>query len=322
MRNPELTRRDLLAQTGAVLSGWVLGGSEVLAATAKGPAKVPAAGAGTLQIGRDLTVNRLGFGAMRICGPGIWGDPEDPAEARAVLRRTVELGVNFIDTADAYGPYVSENLIAEVLFPYPKGLLIATKGGLVRPVRERWDRDGRPEHLRAACEASLKRLKVERIDLYQLHAVDPKVPYADSVGELAKLQREGKIRHVGVSNVNVAQLAEARAIVDVVSVQNRYNVADRSSDPVLAECEKAGIAFIPWSPLSQNPSESEAASRKSLEAVAAVHGISVPQAALVWLLARSPVMLPIPGTSKRKHLEENVAAAAVGFTAQEMQEIG
>jgi aryl-alcohol dehydrogenase-like predicted oxidoreductase len=322
MRNSELTRRDLLAQTGAALSGWMLGGGEALASVAKGTATVPAAGAGTLKIGRDLTVNRLGFGAMRICGPGIWGGPEDPVEARAVLRRAVELGVNFIDTADAYGPFVSEDLIAEVLYPYPKGLLVATKGGLVRPAREKWDRDGRPEHLRAACEASLKRLKVERIDLYQLHAVDPKVPYADSVGELAALQKEGKIRHVGVSNVDAAQLAQARSIVEVVSVQNRYNVADRSSDPVLAECEKAGIAFIPWSPLSQNPNESGDANRKALEAVAARRGISVPQAALAWLLARSHVMLPIPGTSKRQHLEENVAAAALNFTAREMQEIG
>ncbi|HEX7374218.1 MAG TPA: aldo/keto reductase [Steroidobacteraceae bacterium] len=322
MRHCELSRRELLVQTGAVLSGWALGGGPVFAAAVKAAANAPAAGAGTLKIGHDLTVARLGFGAMRICGPGIWGAPEDPVEARAVLRRAVELGVSFIDTADAYGPFVSEDLIAEVLYPYPKGLLIATKGGLVRPVREKWDRDGRPEHLRAACEASLKRLKVERIDLYQLHAVDPNVPYADSVGELAKLQKEGKIRHVGVSNVDVGQLAQARSIVEVVSVQNRYNVADRSSDPVLAECERAGIAFIPWSPLSQNPKESEAASRKSLEAVAARRGISVPQAALAWLLARSPVMLPIPGTSKRKHLEENVAAAAVNFSAQEMQEIG
>jgi aryl-alcohol dehydrogenase-like predicted oxidoreductase len=324
MRNPEVSRRTLLAQTGAVLSGLVFAGGNAFAATsaAKSSAKLPAAGAGTIRIGNDLTVQRLGFGAMRICGPGIWGSPEDPAEARAVLRLAVELGVNFIDTADAYGPFVSEDLIAEVLHPYAKGLLIATKGGLVRPVREKWERDGRPEHLREACEASLKRLKVERIDLYQLHAVDPKVPYADSVGELARLQKEGKIRHIGVSNVNVEQLAQARSIVDVVSVQNRYNVADRSSDPVLAECEKAGIAFIPWSPLSQNPNEAESASRKSLEAVAARRGIPVPQAALAWLLARSPVMLPIPGTSKRQHLEENVAAAAVNFTAEEMREIG
>ncbi len=322
MRHIPLSRRSLLAQTGALLSGVVLSGvSSTATASSKGAAKLPAAAAGTLRIGRDLTVNRLGFGAMRICGDGIWGDPADPVEARAVLRRAVELGVNFIDTADAYGPYVSENLIAEVLSPYPKGLLVATKGGLVRPVREKWDRDGRPEHLREACEASLKRLKIERIDLYQMHAPDPKVPYEDSIGELAKLQKEGKIRHIGVSNVDVDQLAKARALVEVVSVQNRYNVADRSSDPVLAVCEQNGIAFIPWSPLSQNPRDAGDENRKALEAVAAKRGISVPQAALAWLLARSPVMLPIPGTSKRAHLEENVAAAAVHLTAEEMKEI-
>ncbi len=330
MRNDELSRRALLARTGAVLSGLVLSRGEVFAAgasaagstAARGAAASPASGAGTIAIGKDFKVNRLGFGAMRICGPGIWGDPEDPAEARAVLRRAVELGVNFIDTADAYGPFVSENLIAEVLFPYPKGLLIATKGGLVRPSRERWDRDGRPEHLREACDASLKRLKIERIDLYQLHAVDERVPLEDSVGELARLQKAGKIRHVGVSNVTSAQLEKARRIVDVVSVQNRYNVADRSSDPVLAACEQAGIAFIPWSPLSRNPNEAESPSRKALEAVAARRGISSAQAALAWLLARSPAMLPIPGTSQSKHLDENVAAAAIHFTAEEMKEIG
>jgi aryl-alcohol dehydrogenase-like predicted oxidoreductase len=330
MRNEELSRRALLAQTGAVLSGLVFSRGEAFAAGApatgstasKGTAASPASGAGTITIGKDFRVNRLGFGAMRICGPGIWGDPVDPAEARAVLRRAVELGVNFIDTADAYGPFVSENLIAEVLHPYPKGLLIATKGGLVRPSRERWDRDCRPEHLREACDASLKRLKVERIDLYQLHAVDERVPLEDSVGELARLQKAGKIRHVGVSNVTSAQLEKARRIVDVVSVQNRYNVADRSSDPVLAACEKAGIAFIPWSPLSRNPNEADSPSRKALEAVAARRGISGAQAALAWLLARSPVMLPIPGTSQRKHLDENVAAAAIHFAAEEMKEIG
>ncbi len=323
MHRPELSRRDLLAQTGAVLSGIAFASAAGLAsASARGAANAPASAAGTLRLGGDLVVNRLGFGAMRICGDGIWGDPADPVEARAVLRRAVELGVNFIDTADAYGPYVSENLIAEVLAPYPKGLLIATKGGLVRPVREKWDRDGRPAHLREACEASLRRLKVERIDLYQMHAPDPKVPYADSIGELAKLQKEGKIRHIGVSNVDEAQFAEARSLVQVVSVQNRYNVADRSSDPVLAVCEQAGIAFIPWSPLSQNPRESGSGSRQALEALAAKRGISVPQAALAWLLARSPVMLPIPGTSKRAHLEENVAAGAIRFTPEEMRAIG
>jgi pyridoxine 4-dehydrogenase len=267
-------------------------------------------------------VNRLGFGAMRVTGAGIWGDPPDLEAARSVLRRAVELGVNFIDTADAYGPEVSERLLAEALHPYPKGVVIATKGGIVRPSQERWERDGRPEHLRAACEASLKRLRLERIDLYQLHAIDPKVPLEDSVGELAKLQREGKIRHIGVSNVDAGQLARAQAIVKVVSVQNRYNVADRSSDPVLAACERDGIAFIPWSPLSQGPRDAGAAARDALARWAQGRGISLPQAAIAWLLGRSPVMLPIPGTSKVAHLEENVAAAAIRLTAAEMQQIG
>jgi pyridoxine 4-dehydrogenase len=286
------------------------------------PPRATPARSRTLVIGGDLTVNRLGFGAMRITGPGIWGDPVDAVEARAVLRRAVELGVNFLDTADSYGPATSENLIAEVLHPYPAGLVVATKGGIVRPTRERWDRDCRPEHLREACEASLRRLQVERIDLYQLHAVDEFVPFEDSVGELARLQRAGKIRHVGLSNVTPAQLAHARHIVDVVSVQNRYNVSDRYSDPVLAACERAGIAFIPWSPLSRSSNEAGSASRRALEAVAARRGISTDQAALAWLLARSPVMLPIPGTSSRAHLEDNVAAASLDFTAEEMTEIG
>jgi aryl-alcohol dehydrogenase-like predicted oxidoreductase len=330
MHSQEISRRTLLAQTGAVLSGLALTGSgEALGAAtsassgsaAQGSAATPAAASGTITLGRDMKVNRLGFGAMRITGPGIWGEPQDPVEARAVLRRTVELGVTFIDTADSYGPAVSEQLIAETLHPYPPGLVIATKGGIVRPTRERWDRDCRPEHLREACEASLSRLKLERIDLYQLHAVDELVPFEDSVGELARLQKAGKIRHVGVSNVNAAQLEQARRIVDVVSVQNRYNVSDRSSDGVLAACERAGIAFIPWSPLSQSPNEAASPRRKVLEDVARRRSISMPQAALAWLLARSPVMLPIPGTSQRRHLEENVAAAAVHLTADEMREI-
>ena len=273
-------------------------------------------------LGGDLAVNRIGFGAMRITGEGIWGDPPDVDEARRALRRAVELGVNFIDTADSDGPGVSERLIAEALHPYPKGLVIATKGGIVRPSREQWERDGRPEHLRAACEGSLKRLRLERIDLYQLHAVDPEVPLEDSVGEIARLKQEGKIRHVGVSNVDVAQLAAARAIVDVVSVQNRYNVSDRSSDPVLEVCERDGLAFIPWGPLSVRPRDADAAARARLEEFAAKRGVSLPQAAVAWLLARSPAMLPIPGTSKRAHVEENVAAAALGISADEMRQIG
>ena len=275
-----------------------------------------------ITLGGEMVVSRLGFGAMRVTGEGIWGDPPDIAAARRILRRAVELGVDFIDTADSYGPEVSERLIAEALHPYPPGLVIATKGGIVRPARERWDRDGRPEHLRAACEASLRRLRLDRIDLYQLHAIDPAVPMEESVGELARLKREGKIRHVGVSNFDAGQLARARAIVDIVSVQNRYNVSDRSSDPVLAACERDGLAFIPWSPLAQGPRDVGTASRRRLEAWADRRGLSLPQAAVAWLLARSPAMLPIPGTSNLRHLEAIVAGAASRLSPGEMQEIG
>jgi aryl-alcohol dehydrogenase-like predicted oxidoreductase len=276
-----------------------------------------------LLIGGDLKVNRLGFGAMRITGDGIWGEPKDPKEAVAVLRRALELGTNFIDTADAYGPYVSERLISEALYPYPRGLLIATKGGQVRPGAGQWVPDGRPEHLREACESSLKRLKLERIDLYQLHRPDPKVPYEDSVGELAKLQKEGKIRHIGVSNVDPAQLAKARAIVKVVSVQNRYNVADRASDEVLAICEREKIAFLPWGPLAQGAQKSGTdKSLAALEAIAKERNIDINVASLAWLLTRSPVMLPIPGTSKVEHLEDNVKAANIKLSAGEMARVG
>lgn len=319
MPTQELTRRNLLKHTGVLLSGLALGG---LSSARAAPSARPAAAAGTITIGGDLTVNRLGYGAMRLAGTGIWGDPTDPGEARRVLQRAVELGVNFIDTADAYGPETNERLIAEALHPYPTGLVIATKGGIIRPAQDKWDRDGRPEHLRAACEASLKRLRVERIDLYQLHAIDPEVPLEESIGEIAKLQKEGKVRHVGVSNFTAEELARARAIVDVVSVQNRYNVSDRSSDPVLAACEKDGLAFIPWSPLSQSPRDSNAASRAKLEAWAESKDVSFPQAAVAWLLARSPAMLPIPGTSQMEHLEENIAAAALRLTTEEMSAVG
>lgn len=276
----------------------------------------------TITLGGDRLVNRLGYGAMRITGEGIWGDPPGLDAARRALRRAVALGVNFIDTADSYGPEVSERLIAEALHPYPPGLVIATKGGIVRPTRERWDRDGRPEHLRAACEASLRRLRLECIDLYQLHAIDPAVPLEDSVGELARLRQQGKIRHVGVSNFDAGELTRARAVVDIVSVQNRYNVADRSSDPVLAICERDGLAFIPWSPLAQSPRDASAAPRARLGRWATQRGLSLPQAAVAWLLARSPAMLPIPGTSRAAHVEELVAAAVVRPTAEEMREIG
>ena len=273
---------------------------------------------GNVNIG-DIRVPRLGFGAMRITGEGIWGEPRNSVEARQLLRRVVDLGIRFIDTADAYGPEVSERLIAEALHPYPEGLVIATKGGIVRPDRASWSADGRPEHLRAACEASLRRLRVERIDLYQLHTVDRKVPLEDSMSELARLQEQGKIRHVGVSNVTLQELARARSVVKVVSVQNRYNVADRSSQDVLAVCERDGLAFIPWSPLGQNERDRGAPQRVALDDWATTHELSVHQAALAWLLLKSPAMLPIPGTSQVKHLESNLAAAlAAGALREEL----
>jgi len=277
-----------------------------------------AAAAGTLAVG-DLEVTRLGFGAMRITGEGVWGEPGDPAAARALLRRALELGVDLIDTADSYGPEVSERLIGEALHPYPPGLVVATKGGLVRDGPGRWRADCRPEHLTAACEGSLRRLKVDRIDLYQLHTVDAAVPYADSLGALAALREAGKIRHIGVSNVSVEQLAEARAIVDVVSVQNRYSVGDRGSEPVLEACERAGIAFIPWFPLAAGRL---ARSGGPLDAVAAAHGATPAQVALAWLLRRSPVMLPIPGTGSVAHLEENIGAADLTLADAEFAALG
>jgi aryl-alcohol dehydrogenase-like predicted oxidoreductase len=278
--------------------------------------------AGTIVIGGDLAVNRLGFGAMRLSGSGIWGDPPDRAAAIRVLRRAVELGVNFIDTADAYGPEANERLIAEALYPYPAGLVVATKGGIVRPSQDRWDRDGRPSHLRAACEASLARLRVERIDLYQFHAIDPLVPLEESLGEIARLQREGKIRHVGVSNFTSGELVRARRVVNVVSVQNRYNVSDRASDTVLATCERERIAFIPWSPLSQSPREAHEGPRARLAEWADGRGVAFAQAAIAWLLARSPAMVPIPGTSSMVHLEDNMAAAALTVSAADLARIG
>jgi aryl-alcohol dehydrogenase-like predicted oxidoreductase len=261
---------------------------------------------GALRIG-DLTVSRLGFGAMRITGRGIWGLPPDRAAAIRLLRRVVALGITLIDTADSYGPGVSEELIAEALAPYPDGLVIATKGGLTRPGPGEWRRDGRPAHLRAACESSLKRLRTDRVDLYQLHSPDPRVPIEDSIGALVQLQREGKIRHIGISNVEVSELDAARRVANIVSVQNRYNLTDRSSEPVLSECERDGIAFLPWSPLSAG--SDTAGVGGAIRAVAARHGATSPQVAIAWLLARSPVMLPIPGSSSLAHLEENMQAA-------------
>ncbi|MEZ5499445.1 MAG: aldo/keto reductase [Steroidobacteraceae bacterium] len=289
-----------------------------------GAASRAAARAGRISLGSDLSVARMGYGAMRLTGDGIWGEPADARTCRTVLRRALELGVDFIDTADSYGPFVSERLIAEALHPYPRHLVIATKGGLLRPGANRWVPDCRPEHLREACEGSLKRLKVERIDLYQLHVPDSKVPYEDSIGELARLRKEGKIRHIGVSNVNIEQLAKARAIVPVVSVQNRYNVADRGSDAVLEICERDGIAFIPWAPLGKSGRDSTAdtGAKAALEQLASDRAISLPQAQLAWLLSRSPVMLPIPGTSSLEHLEQNVAAAKLRLTVAEMRRVG
>jgi aryl-alcohol dehydrogenase-like predicted oxidoreductase len=263
----------------------------------------------------DLTVNRLGFGAMRVLGPDIWGPPKDRKQAHRVFRRAVELGVNFIDTADAYGPNVDEELIAEALYPYPKGLVIATKGGCIRPSPGRWDADGRPEHLRSAVEGSLKRLKLERIDLYQLHTVDPKVKFEDSVGALAEMQRAGKIRHLGLSNVSAKQLEQGRKIAPIVSVQNRYNLGDRNSEDVLAACEKLGIAFLPWYPLGAGNS----LSGKKVKDLAKKKGTPAAQIVIAWLLAKSPVMLPIPGTSSIAHLEENVAAAALKLEPADME---
>lgn len=282
----------------------------------------PAAAAGTLALGSELTVTRLGFGAMRITGAGIWGPPPEAAGAIRVLQRAVELGVNFIDTADSYGPDVSEELIARALFPYPRGLVIATKGGLTRPGPDVWDRDASPKHLRAACEGSLRRLKLERIDLYQLHAPDPRVPYESSVGELVRLRDEGKIRLIGLSNVSVAEIRRARKLTPIVSVQNRYNLADRGSDPVLEYCQAEGIAFIPWAPLGSSRLARGAGTGKALSGVAAQLGITVGQAVIAWLLARASVMLPIPGTSSVAHLEENVAAASVHLEPGQLHELG
>ena len=273
----------------------------------------------TFTIGGDLEVRRLGFGAMRITGDGIWGPPDDPEEAKRLLRRVVYVGVNLIDTADSYGPEVSENLIAEALHPYPDGLVIATKGGMRRTGPGEWPLDARPERLKQCCADSLRRLRLERIDLYQLHAPDPKVPFEDSVGALKELQDEGKIRHVGVSNVSLEQLEQARVLVDVVTVQNRYNLTDRSSENVLDACDQAGIGFIPWFPLAVG---SLAEAGGALEEVAHAHDATPAQVALAWLLARSPVMLPIPGTGSIEHLEENVEAVELTLTHEERETIG
>jgi pyridoxine 4-dehydrogenase len=273
---------------------------------------------GTIAIG-ERTVRRFGFGAMRITGPGIWGPPPDHDGAIAVLRRAVELGVNLIDTADSYGPNVSEELIAEALYPYPEDLLIATKGGLVRTGPGRgWPADGRPEHLREACEGSLRRLRLDTIELYQDHRPDPKVPYEISIGALKELQAEGKIRHVGVSNVSLDQLETAREIVEVVSVQNRFSLIDRSSQDVLDRCEELGIAFFPWAPIE---SGHLAQPGGPVDRIASRHDATPAQVALAWLLAHSPVILPIPGTSSVEHLEQNLGAASLRLSQDELAEL-
>ena len=286
----------------------------------------PAEASGMLTIGGDLNVYRLGFGAMRITGEGIWGPPANKQEAISVLRRALELGINLIDTADSYGPEVSESLIADALYPYPKGLVIATKGGLLRPGPGQWVPDGRPQHLREALEGSLRRLRLDRIDIYQFHRPDPKVPFEDSVGEFAKMREEGKIRHVGLSNVTIEQLAQAQKIVPIVTVQNRYNLVDRASENMTPEqsetmidiCARQGIGFIPWFPLATGEL---ARPGGQLDEIARRHNATPSQIAVAWLLHRSSTMLPIPGTSSVKHLEENVMGATIKLTQEEFDTI-
>lgn len=279
---------------------------------------VQAQASGTFQLGGDLPVHRLGYGAMRITGEGIWGPPRDLEESKRVLKRAVELGVNFIDTADSYGPYVSEELIAEALHPYAKGVVIATKGGLVRPGPNKWEPVGRPEYLHQEVEMSLRRLKLERIDLWQLHRIDPKVPVEESLGVIKKLQEQGKIRHVGLSEVKPKEIEQARKVVEIVSVQNQYNLGDRQHEDVVDYCTQQKLAFIPWFPVAAGKL---ARSGGPLESTAKRHGVTVSQLSLAWLLHRSPVILPIPGTSSVKHLEENVAAAEVKLNQTEWKSI-
>lgn len=304
-----LSRRRFVGLTVGSGAAVLVGGSTILRAATS------ADKGSTFKIGGDLTVNRLGFGAMRITGPGIWGYPKDRGEALKVLRRAVELGVNLIDTADAYGPETSELLIAEALHPYSKGLVIATKGGLTRPGPGQWVPDGHPAYLKKCVEGSLKRLRLERIDLYQLHRIDPSVPLEDSLGALKEMRDAGKIRHLGLSEVTTAEIAQARKIVPIATVQNRYNVADRKWEEVLRYCEKEGLGFMPWSPVGGGRSLKDAA----VATVARELQASVYQVAIAWLLAHSPVLLPIPGTSSVAHLEENVAARKLKLTGAQMK---
>ena len=283
------------------------------------PPTLSAAAAGTVTLGGDLTVRRLGFGAMRLTGPDVWGPPRDRREAIAVLRRAVDLGVQLVDTADSYGPECNEELVAEALAPYPPGLVVATKGGWLRGGPGSWTPDGRPEHLRAACEASLRRLRIDRIDLYQLHVPDPKVPFAESVGALADLRAAGKIRHIGLSRVSLAQLDLAIEVVRVVSVQNRFNLLDRSGAEVLAVCQRRQLAFLPWRPLQGG--ELASGRHRAVAEIADRHGASPAQVAIAWLLARSPVMLPIPGSASRGHLQENIAGAGLRLDQEDIRRL-
>src|SRR5438270_4056552 len=315
-QNPRVSRRTFLGTTLAGGAALLAGGSDAIfgaSSATMNPATNP-----TWQLGGDLPVNRLGFGAMRITGEGIWGWPPDRNNALKVLKRAVELGVNLIDTADAYGPETSELLIAEALHPYPKGLVIATKGGLTRPGPSQWVPNGRPEHLKQAAEMSLKRLRLERIDLYQLHTIDPKVPMEASLGALKEMQDAGKIRHIGLSNVSPEEIVRARKVVPIVSVQNQYNIEDRKWEKTLVYCEKEGLGFMPWSPIGGGRGLKP---ENALEKAARDRGASVIQVALAWLLERSPVMLPIPGTSSIAHLEENVAAEKLKLTPAEWKAI-
>ncbi len=316
-QNPRVTRRTFLGTTLAGGAALLAGGSDAIFGAASSATMNPATDP-TWQLGGDLTVNRLGFGAMRITGQGIWGWPPDRNNALKVLKRAVELGVNLIDTADAYGPETSELLIAEALHPYPKGLVIATKGGHTRPGPSQWVPNGRPEHLKQAVEMSLKRLRLERIDLYQLHTIDPKVPMEASLGALKEMQDAGKIRHVGLSNVSPEEIVRARKVVPIVSVQNEYNIEDRRWEKALVYCEKESLGFVPWSPIGGGRGLGP---ENALEKAARDRGASVIQVALAWLLERSPVMLPIPGTSSIAHLEENVAAEKLKLTPAEWKAI-
>src|SRR5947209_10881206 len=311
----DVTRRRFLTALSASAAGVLTGGlHRILAA-------VPEARDSTFQLGGDLLVNRLGFGAMRLTGEGIWGWPPDRENAKKVLRRAVELGVNFIDTADAYGPETNELLIAEALYPYPKGLVIATKGGQTRPSPGQWEQNGRPEYLAQCVDKSLKRLKLERIDLWQLHRIDRKVPVEESLGAIKKAQDAGKIRHVGLSEVTVAEIEQAKKVVPIVSIQNRYNITDRESETALKYCAKEKLGFIPWAPIGGSGSRSLSKAGDALEAEAKRHDVSVVQLALAWLLQKSPVMLPIPGTSSLAHLEENMAAAKLQLSPEDWKKI-